>query len=102
MLVTSIARLSWAPADQERFLRAVGTWPSLDELVLEVSMALDLRRTLAAEGLLVEADLPRLDAVASALDALQAAGRFGPEDLTASEWQDLRRAAMEFLSGEEF
>ena len=95
MLVEALEHLKSSPAEQEAYLRDLGTWPLNDELALELDdivgaakpdMTFAARRSVEAlERLLKEMSGPN--------PVWQ-----GPSLYTAPEWAEVRRLAREALA----
>jgi hypothetical protein len=95
MLREALLRLASEPASQAGYLRQLGSWPSLDELALELDDVADAgRRELPAEPRRV---LDELDALLDSMSAEPALWDGGALD-TAPEWQRVRELARHALT----
>lgn len=91
--------LSSTPAEQEKYLRGLGTWPLLDELGLEVSdfvQSVSFRKLLASPRSAVSAAASALRGIDSILAANSGRGfehLWAPAALGDGFWEEIRSAA---------
>jgi hypothetical protein len=90
-LAVALGHLADDPLAQERYLREIGTWPSLDELALELDDA-PPRAAETPVPLTLLSD--RLDEMSGRANARL----WEPEALHGPEWEEVRRLAAEALS----
>jgi hypothetical protein len=94
MLLEAVTRLAADAQEQEQYLRQQGTWPSLDELVLDLD---DVERaaTVPAEAV---APLRRLSEKLDAMSGPANSRLWGPDALSDPEWNDVRLVAADALT----
>jgi hypothetical protein len=91
LLGEALERLAGDAEEQEQYLRAIGTWPSLDELALELD---DVSG--ASEGWVspeLRACVRLLDEKLDGMSGDEQAAMWEPEALTGPEWAEVRRLA---------
>jgi hypothetical protein len=96
MLLDALKNLAADVEGQERDLRQSGTWPSLDELALELD---DVAR--ASEAWTSAAQREGVRALSRKLDEMsgkQNARLWEPEALRGPEWAEVRRLARKALA----
>lgn len=94
MLDEAVANLAAASANQERHVRELGSWRSLDELALEFDDSFAPFRQQARES--TDGRSRALVALENALDAISGPenGQYWqPDALSWPEWENIRRLA---------
>jgi hypothetical protein len=100
-LLEAVKRLA-APADeQEAWLRASGTWPSLDELALELDDVFEAARALGNAPPEYFAAVAGLDALLSEMSGQKNARLWNGPALGLPEWQRVRELARLALAAAE-
>ena len=93
-LAETLAHLADDASAQERYLRKIGTWPSLDELALELD-------DVTGSDVVAEAAGPLLQRLSETLDEMSGAGNarlWEPDALHNPEWDEVRRLARDALT----
>jgi hypothetical protein len=94
VLAEALARLAGDAQAQEQYLRALGTWPSLDELALEFDDVAE-----ASEVPAEAADpLRRLSEKLNEMSGHANARLWEPGALSGPEWDEVRRLAADALA----
>ena len=96
MLREALERLAADAETQAAYLRKRGTWPSLDELALELDDVAEASEAWASPAL-----RDRVRALSRQLDQMsgeQKARHWQPEALHDAEWAEVRRLAAEALA----
>jgi hypothetical protein len=94
MLADALAHLAADAREQEAYLRELGTWPSLDELALELD---DVTGASEAPAETVK----RLRLLAEKLAEMSGqvnARLWEPDALSSHEWEEVRRLAKDALA----
>ncbi len=94
-LVEAIQRLAQDAAEQERWLREDGTWPSLDELVLTFDDVQGAAAALATEHLMDLDAVAQIDRVAAQVHEMSGDSDVWEAAALRSDpaWEELRRLA---------
>jgi hypothetical protein len=96
LLLDALKNLSADAEAQERYLRQIGAWPSLDELALELD---DVAR--ASDAWAPQALRDQLRALSRKLDEMSGeenASLWEPEALHGPEWAEVRSLARQALA----
>jgi hypothetical protein len=101
MLLKAVARLALPAEDQVAYLRRLGSWPSVDELALELDDVVELLGQFVASGWITEQDA---DAIRALDDLLGRMSGDQNEHLwtehgltTANEWEEVRKRARDIV-----
>jgi hypothetical protein len=96
MLRQALEHLAASAEAQESYLRELGTWPSLDELALELDDVAQASEASATPEL--RQTVQRLDQKLNEMSGERNAPLWEPQALDGSEWAEVRQLAAEALA----